>query len=592
MNEASNPIRVRFGSFELDLRVGELRQDGRLIKMQDQPIKLLGLLVTRPGELVTRSEIQKKLWSESRFVEVEHGINTAMRKIREALGDESENPRFIETLPRKGYRFMVAVERLGTDPDSTRVDVLNSPDLPHHAGDEKQNLQIPESGFYEVGVLRVGEKISNYRIEEKIGHGGMAIVYRARDLHLGRIVALKMVLPEFAARTEFQRRLAIEARAAGAVNHPVIATMHAFEQVEDKAFIIYEYVEGATLRAVMRQKTLGLRELLSICIRIADGLGAAHEAGVIHRDIKPENIMITESGRVKVLDLGLAKVKPQYRDELGAEGNPGPVSTGLTGVGVVVGTVNYMSPEQCEGKQVDHRTDIFSFGVMLYEMIAGRRPFTGNTPISTMGKIVRDEPPEISGFNSKVPEALNRVLKKCIRKDREERYASFREVVADLENVRENLDTKPVPPLPVPEFALARQAARGILLLIQCGYLAMYVAALYKYEALGRILEQVLLLPAAVFLPLIVVLAMCGIAVRLYLLSAIGLDHPETGIKFKLLFPVLLVLDALWASAPLFLERKMGLGLAMGSVAALAYLPFSQRTLIKSAYPYREKKTS
>ncbi len=225
MSETSNPIRVRFESFELDLRVGELRQAGRLIKMQDQPVKLLGLLVSRAGELVTRSEIQNTLWSESRFVEVEHGINTAMRKIREALGDDSENPRFIETLPRKGYRFMILVERLGADMPR-QADMR--PDVPP---DKEETLPPDAGGVTDlpVGVLRVGQTVSHYRIEEKIGQGGMGIVFRARDLRLGRTVALKMVLPDLAARPDLERRLRVEAHAASALNHPVIATVHDFE---------------------------------------------------------------------------------------------------------------------------------------------------------------------------------------------------------------------------------------------------------------------------------------------------------------------------------------------------------------------------
>ncbi len=209
------------------------------------------------------------------------------------------------------------------------------PDVPNRS-DKEETLPPDASSVTDlpVGVLRVGQTVSHYRIEEKIGQGGMGIVFRARDLRLGRTVALKMVLPELAARSDLQRRLAVEARAASVVNHPVIATVHDFEQVGDKAFIIYEYVEGMSLRAVMRQRTFGVKEAISICIRIADGLGAAHEAGVIHRDIKPGNVMITESGRVKVLDLGLAKITPQNREDSDAEGRTGNVSTVVTTAGV------------------------------------------------------------------------------------------------------------------------------------------------------------------------------------------------------------------------------------------------------------------
>jgi DNA-binding winged helix-turn-helix (wHTH) protein len=296
MLQPDQPHRLRFDSFELDLRTGELRKDGRLIKLQDQPIKLLTLLASRAGDLVTRAEIEKALWGDDEFVEFEHGINTAMRKIRDALGDQAEQPRYIETLPRKGYRFLAPVEAIGTT-------VSHNP--PSNA--------------------------ANHVVEERSG----------------------------------------------------------------------------------------------------------------------------------------------------------------------------------EGTQTS-------------------QPRTQN--------------------DSRSPAALSAAI------------------------------------APEAEFSLPRARARVLFLVIQAGYLAMYCAALYKMEAVEEALGGVLLVSASMAEPLAIVTAMCGIAVRLYLISSVGLDHPAAGPKFLRLFPILFLLDTLWAASPLLLARKIGYGLALGSVAALAYLPFSQRTLMSSIY--------
>lgn len=431
----------------------------------------------------------------------------------------------------------------------------------------------------------IGQTISHYRIEEKVGQGGMGVVYRARDTRLDRTVALKMLLPEFAADPGLRRRLATEARAASALNHPAIATVHDFEEVSDSTFIVYEYVKGTNLREMMRRRSLDLPAVLAICIQIAEGLAAAQEAGIVHRDLKPENVMITEASRVKILDFGLAKLRPRAAETTRASPLAREGPTVSTAPGLLLGTVNYMSPEQLEGEEVDPRTDVFSFGVMLYEMAARRHPFVGKSPISTIGNILKEEPASLALWNPQAPAELERIIRKCVRKRPEERYQSTRDLLVDLESIRRALSSSS-PEAAAPseaELALPRGVARALLVIIQLGYLAMYCAALYHVDSLAsKVPFQDGLGRAA--LAGVIVWALCGIAVRLYLLAAVGFDHPATGVQFRRLFPAVLALDGAWAASPLLLAPKIGLGLALACAAALAYLPFSQRTLIQSAY--------
>lgn len=432
----------------------------------------------------------------------------------------------------------------------------------------------------------IGQTISHYKIEEKLGQGGMGVVYRAQDTRLRRMVALKMLLPELTADPVLRRRLEAEARVTCSLHHPAIATVYNFETEGDSAFIVYEYVAGKTLREAMQERSLDPPELLSITIQIADGLRAAHDADIVHQDLKPGNVMITEDGGVKILDFGLAKMPLALRKGMLAAGGQSTIPTESTPPGLLVGTVNYMSPEQLEGEKVDYRSDMFSFGVMLYEMASGRHPFEGKSPSSTIGNILKEEPPNLSPQASRAPAELERVIRKCLRKQRGERYQSTRDLVVDLETIRRDF-TAPARAMdgsPEAEFTLPRRAARALFLITQVGYLVMYCAAVYNTEALEQVLERVLIVPAGIGMPFVIVSAMCGVAMRLYLLSSVGLDHPAAGTKFRRLFPAQFLLDSLWAASPLLLARKIGIGLAFVSVSALAYLPFAQRTLIQSIY--------
>ena len=274
----------------------------------------------------------------------------------------------------------------------------------------------------------IGQTVSHYRIEEKLGEGGMGVVYRAEDTRLGRQVALKALAPAYARDPNRRKRFQHEARAAARLNHPGIAAVYEMEEVGEDLYIVYEYVRGENLRAVVNRGGVKLEGLLDIATDIAAALAAAHAQGVVHRDLKPENIARTPDGNTKILDFGLARFQPERLDQ--------ETASHLTDAGAIVGTVAYMSPEQLEGKEVDFRTDIFSFGVLLYELATGVRPFEGGSPASTIARILTGEAVPMRERNPITPAELDRIVRKCLRKSPEERYQSTRDLQVDLENLR------------------------------------------------------------------------------------------------------------------------------------------------------------
>ena len=420
--------------------------------------------------------------------------------------------------------------------------------------------------------------LSRYRLEEKLGEGGMGVVYKASDLRLGRTVALKMLHSHSAADSSLRKRLVTEARAASVLNHPAIATLYDCETEPDATFLVYEFVNGKTLRELQGERSFDLPELLSIFITIAEGVAAAHDAGIVHRDLKPENVMLTTDGRVKILDFGLAKVM-----STALEGTT--VATAVTIPGLLLGTVAYMSPEQLDGEGVDHRTDVFSLGTMFYELAARKHPFKGKSQSSTIGNILKEEPLDLSLSVPAIPADLDRAIRKCMRKRREQRYQTVRDLIVDLDAVRRSL-TSPVPRtvLPDPDVVIPAGLARFQFLGAQAGYLVLYGVAMFHIEAIGTRMFQDFGLPYVPSVATVMILAMCGVAVRLYLISAVGWRHPNAWRQFQRLFPLLLILDGIWAASPLLLAATLRYGIALFCVALMAYLPFAQRTLLKSVY--------
>jgi len=307
----------------------------------------------------------------------------------------------------------------------------------------------------------IGRKLSHFRILEKLGEGGMGVVYRAEDENLGRQVVLKVLLPGIVADEERRRRFLREARAAAAISHPNVATIHEADEDAGQAFIAMELVCGRTLDVFCGGRPLGASEALDIAIEIVDGLAQAHRIGIVHRDLKPANVALDAEGRVKILDFGLAKL-----DELRAESTDfrssqmETLSAGITREGRILGTAGYMSPEQARGRPLDARSDLFSFGVLLYEMITGRSPFQGKTITDTLSAVIRDQPKPIGEFNSGVPVELERIVLKCLEKAVDDRYRSADEVAADLKRLRKLSVSQAVPMVTVAGLPVARRRWR------------------------------------------------------------------------------------------------------------------------------------
>jgi serine/threonine protein kinase/DNA-binding winged helix-turn-helix (wHTH) protein/class 3 adenylate cyclase/alpha-beta hydrolase superfamily lysophospholipase len=432
-----------FEDYRLDPTERMLLRGGQALSLTPKAFDTLIVLVENSRHVVTKDELMSRVWPDI-FVE-ETNLAQHISMLRKVLGERGDGGQFIETVPKRGYRFTVQVKKVRVAPTEmdfkTRAsDALvrqldTEPKVGPTLGADTIVALVDQQPESKPSIVQVGTTLGRYRILSQLGVGGMGEVYLASDTVLDRKLALKVLSEKFTGNTEWLRRFIREAKAASALNHPNIITIHEIGQSGGAYFIATEYIEGITLRQRLVGGRLKTAPAISIAVQTASALVAAHQAGILHRDIKPENIMVRPDGYVKVLDFGLAKMT-------GGEQRPGgPAGSYFnTDPGVVMGTVNYMSPEQARGLAVDLRSDVFSLGVVLYEMLSGRTPFEGETSSDILVSILDREPLRLSRLISDVPPELERIVSKALRKDREERYQTIKDLHLDLRSFQQDLE--------------------------------------------------------------------------------------------------------------------------------------------------------
>ncbi len=455
-----------FGPFRLDAEKRVLVRDGAPVLLAPKTAEVLFVLVQNAGCLVEKDDLMKRVWPNA-FVE-EGNLNKNISLLRKILGVWDGAREYIETVPKRGYRFVAPVN-----------------EVTHAEGSPQPQTST--------GSNLIGKKVSHYRVLEVIGGGGMGLVYKAEDLKLGRRVALKFLPEEVGDDPVTLERFEREARTASSLNHPNICTIYEFGEHEGQPFLVMELLEGETLREVISKAQVSasggraqqpLKKLVDIALQIATGLDAAHQKGIIHRDIKPANIFVTAHGQVKILDFGLAKMMqlgvgvenphpangrpdgapaaveaPDFSpanadaEETGLQPRRGlkpdlddaserraearlfhqPTAASLTLTGTAMGTAGYMSPEQVRGEKLDARTDLFSFGLILYEMATGQRAFGGETAAILKDAILNHTRAPVHSLNSTLPPKLEQIISSALQKDREQRYQTAAEMRSDLE---------------------------------------------------------------------------------------------------------------------------------------------------------------
>jgi serine/threonine protein kinase len=414
---------------------------------------------------------------------------------------------------------------------------------------------------------------TRYDILQELGRGGMGVVYKAMDRETAELVAIKVLRQDVVDDKLMMQRFKNEVILARKITHKNVCRIYDFNQIREGPCISMEFVEGETIRSLLnRIGVFSPRSTLDLARQICSGLQEAHAQGIVHRDLKPENLMLDRQGRIKIMDFGIARAFAEHS---------------LTTLNVIAGTPAYMSPEQVESRDVDQRADIYSLGLIVYEMITGKEVFKADTPLAVAYKQVHEAAPPPRSVDPGIPEAVEKIILRCIEKEPERRF----QTVEELDKAVADLGYDHATPVELPKgrttrrhhttFIMARNRARYLMMLIQVMYLTIYSVALYNIERVAEILQTSFGVNGITGITVVSILAMCGIATRVYLMSALSFDHPELPRKFRWLFPVLWLLDSIWAVSPLLVE-KMPIGVGMLFVALLAYVPFSQKTLMEN----------
>ena len=432
-----------FGPFRLDPAERMIARGEQILSMTPKALDTLIVLVENSRHIVTKEELMNRVWPDI-YVE-ETNLAQHISMLRKILGEREDGGQYIETVPKRGYRFVIPVKKIKLLP--TEASFATSVSSPDSAERERINqtdggvqAKPPSSSGSKTtrrSDIKPGMQFGRYEILSLIGAGGMGEVYLARDKQLERNVALKLLSEQYTENTDWLRRFMREAKAASSLNHPNIITIHEVGEIGGIHYIATEYIEGKTLRHQLVTGRLKLPLALNVATQLASALAAAHAAGIIHRDVKPENVMLRPDGYIKLLDFGLAK--PTNASPLKSESSG--VAQLNTDPGIVMGTVNYMSPEQARGYSVDTRSDVFSLGVVLYEMLSGRAPFEGSTSSDVIVAILDREAPRLSQSLS-IPSELERIVGKALRKDREERYQTIKDFHLDLKSLHQELEVR------------------------------------------------------------------------------------------------------------------------------------------------------
>lgn len=399
-------------------------------------------LIENSGHIVSKDDLMARVWPDT-YVE-ETNLAQNISTLRKALGEREDGGQYIETVSKRGYRFVVRVKRISIDRDSAGASYFNVDEASVLAAEKKGNrpaastVESVRSTDASAKKITAGMRLGHYEIIAPIGAGGMGEVYLGRDTRLDRKVALKLLLKEYTQDARSLRRFIREAKAVSALNHPNILTVYEIREMDGVHFIAAEFIEGETLRSMIARGPMAPLLAIEIAIQLTGALEAAHAAGIVHRDIKPENIMVRPDGYAKILDFGVAKlVEP--RDSHSTLANSSLVGH-QTDSGLITGTLDYMSPEQARGIVVDERSDLFSFGVVLYEMITGRAPFAGETTSDVLVNVIGREPIPASQLVSGVTPGLKRVIERSLQKDRDRRIQSASELQTELKHLRHEIE--------------------------------------------------------------------------------------------------------------------------------------------------------